>query len=330
MGLHYKQGDKDMDIIKRIHEIGIIPVIAIDDAEKAIPLCNTLCKGGLPAAEITFRTEAGQKAIELVSKNCPDVLVGAGTVLSVDQCKKAIAAGAKFIVSPGYNDEVVKYCVDNNIVVLPGCVNATDATKAVNIGLTNVKFFPAEQSGGINFIKALASVFPKLDFMPTGGVNTQNMMDYLSFDRINACGGTWMVKKDLINNEKWDEIENICKDAVKKMLGLSLAHIGINCKDEAEAEKIAKQYCSLFDFEYKPGISSIFVGQEIECNKKVGRGTNGHIAISTYDVDRAVYHLSRKGVEFDMDSAKYDDRGRLKAIYLKDEFGGFAIHLLKK
>lgn len=319
-----------MDILKQIHDIGIIPVIAVDEAEQALPLCEALVKGGLPAAEITFRTAAGQKAIELVAKNNPDVLVGAGTVLTVDQCKAAIAAGAKFIVSPGYYDDVVNYCIEHNVPVLPGCVNASDCTKAVNAGLNVVKFFPAEQSGGITFIKALAPVFGQLNFMPTGGVNTQNMMDYLGYDRIHACGGTWMVKKDLINNAKWDEIEKISKDAVKKMLGLTLVHIGINFENGEEADKVAKMFCSMFDFEYKPGNSSIFCGTGVECNKSIGKGTNGHIAIGTSDVDRAMYHLAKRGVEFDMDTLKTDDKGRAKVVYLKGEFGGFAIHLVKR
>lgn len=319
-----------MDVLKQVHDIGIIPVIAVDKAEQALPLCEALVKGGLPAAEITFRTAAGQEAIKLVAEKNPEVLVGAGTVVTVEQAKKAVEAGAKFIVSPGYFDDVVNYCVKNNIPVLPGCTNASDCMKAVNAGLKVVKFFPAEQSGGIAFIKALAPVFGQLDFMPTGGVNTQNLNDYLGFDRIHACGGTWMVKKDLINGAKWDEIEKISKEAVKKMLNLSLVHVGINFDNADEADKIAKMYCTMFGFDYKPGNSSIFAGTGIECNKTIGKGKNGHIAIGTSDVDRAMFHLSKKGIEFDMDTYKADDKGKGKVVYLKGEFGGFAIHLLKR
>ena len=319
-----------MDVLKQVHDIGIIPVIAVDKAEQALPLCEALVKGGLPAAEITFRTAAGQEAIKLVAEKNPEVLVGAGTVVTVEQAKQAVAAGAKFIVSPGYYDDVVNYCVKNNIPVLPGCTNASDCMKAVNAGLKVVKFFPAEQSGGVAFIKALAPVFGQLDFMPTGGVNTQNLNDYLGFDRIHACGGTWMVKKDLINGAKWDEIEKICKDAVKKMLNLQVIHVGINFADEKEADDVAKKYCDMFGFDYKPGNSSIFAGLGIECNKTIGKGKNGHIAISTSDVDRAMFHLSKRGVEFDMDTYKADDKGKGKVVYLKGEFGGFAVHLLKR
>ncbi|MDE6454490.1 MAG: bifunctional 4-hydroxy-2-oxoglutarate aldolase/2-dehydro-3-deoxy-phosphogluconate aldolase, partial [Dysosmobacter sp.] len=175
-------------ILKTVSDIGIIPVIAIEDAGKAVPLARALTAGGLPAAEVTFRTAAGEEAIRRIAQNCPEVLVGAGTVLNLDQCGRALAAGAKFIVSPGYNEELVNYCVEKGVPVFPGCVNASDMTRAVNAGLKVVKFFPAEQSGGVAFLKALAPVLP-LNFMPTGGVNTKNLLDYLSFERIAACGG---------------------------------------------------------------------------------------------------------------------------------------------
>ena len=255
--------------------------------------------------------------------------MGAGTVLNLDQCDRAIAAGAKFIVSPGYNEALVNHCVEKNIPVFPGCVNASDMTRAVNAGLKIVKFFPAEQSGGVAFLKALAPVLP-LSFMPTGGVNTKNLMDYLSFDRITACGGTWMVKKDLIEGEKWDEITTICKDAVKTMLGFELRHIGLNCADEENAEKTARAFCALFGLEYRPGNSSIFAGSAVECMKRPFLGEKGHIAIGTNSVDRAIYHLGLQGVEFDESTRKTDGRGRTKAIYLKDSIGGFAIHLAGK
>ncbi len=318
------------EIHKQVSDIGIIPVIAIDDADKAVPLAKALAKGGLPAAEVTFRTAAGEESIRRMSAECPEVLVGAGTVLNIEQCDRALDAGAKFIVSPGYNQELVRYCVSKGVTVLPGCVNASDMTRAVNDGLEIVKFFPAEPSGGVAFLKALAPVFPKLSFMPTGGVNTKNLMDYLGYDRIIACGGTWMVKKDLIDGEKWDEITAICEDAVKAMLGFDLAHIGLNCANEDEAEKTAVAFGKLFGFAYKPGNSSNFAGTVMECNKKPGRGEHGHIGIGTNSVDRAMYHLGLQGVEFIEDSVKRDAKGRAKAVYLKDSFGGFAIHLMQK
>ncbi len=317
------------EVLQRLSRTGIVPVIAIDDAEKAVPLARALTAGGLPAAEVTFRTAAGEEAIRRIARECPEVLVGAGTVLNLEQCDRALAAGARFIVSPGYNETLVNYCVEKGVPVLPGCANASDMTRAVNAGLKLVKFFPAEQSGGVSFLKALAPVFP-LDFMPTGGVNTKNLMDYLSFDRVAACGGTWMVKKDLISGGQWDEITRISREAVKTMLGFELRHVGINCADEAEAERTARSFCALLGLEYRPGNSSIFAGTAVECMKTPFLGARGHLAIGTNSVDRAVYHLELQGAAFDESTRKTDAKGAAKSIYLKDEIGGFAVHLVQK
>ena len=227
-------------------------------------------------------------------------------------------------------EDVVDYCLENDIPILPGTSNATEMAKAVNKGLKYVKFFPAEASGGLSTLKSLAPVFPTLSFMPTGGVNTKNVMDYLNYERIFACGGSWMVKKDLINDGKWEEITNICKDVVKTMLGFSIKHIGINTKDEKEAEEVAKKYSVLFNLEYKPGNSSIFAGKDIECLKKPFLGESGHICIGTNDVERAIYSLENKGVEFREETRSLDEKGKTKNIYIKDEIGGFAIHIMKK
>ena len=317
------------EIQRRMYEIGIIPVIAMEDAALAVPLANALVKGGIPAAEVTFRTAAGEEAIRQMAQNCPDILVGAGTVLNVDQAQRAIHAGAKFIVSPGFIQEVVDFCNEQNVPIFPGCVNASDVTRACNSGLEIVKFFPAEASGGLNMIKNLAPVFPKVKFMPTGGVNTKNLLSYLSYDRILGCGGTWMVKKDLIEGQKWDEITAICQDAVKTMLGFRVKHVGINCADEAEAVKTAKLICTLFGFEYKESNTSVFCGEGIECKKGPYYGKMGHIAIGTNNVDRAIAKLKADGVEFEESTRKVNAKGFTTAIYLKGEFGGFAFHLMQ-
>ena len=318
-----------MDVMTTLKNVGIIPAIAIDSADQAVPLAHALIEGGIPVAEVTFRTAAGQESIRRMAKEVPEILVGAGTVLTVEQAKAAVEAGAKFIVSPGLFDDVVKYCVENDIPCVPGVNNASDMTKAVNFGLKVVKFFPAEQSGGIAMLKALAPVF-NLDFMPTGGVNQKNMMEYLSFNRVHAIGGTWMVKKDMINAGEFGKITALCREAVSAMLGLSVAHVGINCSDADDAAKTAKTICALFGFEYKEGNSSIFAGSAVECMKTPYLGAKGHIAIGTNSVDRAIYHLGLKGVEFDDSTLKTDAKGTKKAIYLKGEFGGFAIHLMQK
>ena len=318
------------DVIQKIYDIGIVPVIAIDDADKAVPLAKALVKGGLPAAEVTFRTAAAEEAIKRIVAEVPEMLVGAGTVLTKEQADRAIAAGVKFIVSPGFNPEITKYVIDKGMLMMPGTATPGEMEQAMSMGLDVVKFFPAEQNGGVAKQKALAGPYTNLRWMPTGGVNTKNMMDYLGFDRIIACGGTWMGKKELIEGEQWDEITRICKDAVKTMLGFELGHVGINCQDAAQAEQTAKALCAIFGFEYKAGNSSDFAGSAVECNKAPGRGAHGHIAIRTNNVDRAIYHLGLQGVKFDESSRKTDAKGRTKAIYLQEELGGFTLHLVQK
>lgn len=317
------------EILKTIHDIGIVPVIAIDDAQKAVPLANALVKGGLPAAEVTFRTEATEEAIRLISSKVPDMLVGAGTVLTKDQADRAISAGARFIVSPGFNPAVTQYVIDKGVCMLPGTETAGEMEQAMMMGLDAVKFFPAEQNGGVAKLKALAGPYKKLRWMPTGGVNTENLADYLGFDRVLACGGTWMVKNDLIEGEKWEEITSICQNAVRTMLGFRLRNIGINCRDEDGAAQTAKSLCTLFGVDYKPGNGSVFAGEGFEVMKSPGRGINGHIAVEVSNVDRAIYHMKRSGASFDESTRKNDDKGT-KEIYINGEFGGFAICLVRK
>ena len=200
---------------EQFEQLGVVPVVVLDDAKYAEPLAKALCEGGLPCAEVTFRTAAAEESIRIMAEKYPDMLVGAGTVLTIDQVDRAVGAGAKFIVSPGFDPEIVDYCISKNIPIFPGCVTPSEVAQAVKRGLKVVKFFPAEQFGGVATIKALAAPYTMVKFMPTGGVNLKNLKDYLSFNKIIACGGSWMVKKDLVQAEKFDEIKEIVADAVK-------------------------------------------------------------------------------------------------------------------
>ena len=318
------------EVLQKISAIGIVPVIKIDDVEKAIPLAKALCDGGLPCAEVTFRTEQAEEAIKSISAEVPDMLVGAGTVLTTEQVDRAVAAGAKFIVSPGLNPKVVKYCVDKNIPITPGTANASDIEQAIELGLEVVKFFPAEVNGGVKAIKALAAPYTKMKFMPTGGVNAKNLNDYLSFNKIIACGGSWMVSADLINAGEFDKIREMTREAVQTMLGFELAHIGVNAENAEQAEAIAKLFEAAFGFTSKVGNSSVFAGTAVEVMKTPYLGKNGHIAIATNYLSRAIAYLESKGYEFLEDSKKYDAKGNMTAIYFKQDFGGFAVHLVQK
>ena len=194
---------------------GVIPVVVINKTEDAKPLAKALCEGGLKCAEVTFRTDAAQEAIRIMSQEYPDMMVGAGTVLTIDQVDRAVSAGAKFIVSPGFDPEIVDYCIDKDIPVVPGCMTPSEVAQGVKRGLEVLKFFPAEPLGGLKMIKALSAPYTSVMFMPTGGINADNLEQYLSFKKIAACGGSWMVKADLIDSGNFEKITELTKEAVR-------------------------------------------------------------------------------------------------------------------
>ncbi len=318
------------DVLKEISKIGIVPVIALEDAADAAPLAKALCDGGLPCAEITFRTAAAEECIRIMATEFPDMVVGAGTVLTTEQVDRAVAAGAKFIVSPGLNPKVVKYCVDNNIPVTPGCANPSDVEQAIELGLEVVKFFPAEAAGGLNMIKSMAAPYTNMRFMPTGGINAKNLTSYLDFKKIIACGGSWMVNGDLVKAKDWAGITALTKEAVTNMLGFQLRHVGINTATNEEANEAADAFENMFGFTKVEGGSSYFAGGAVELMKTPYLGTHGHIAIQTNYIERAMYHLERQGYTFDETTKKYNSKGDFVAIYFTGEIGGFAVHLVQK
>lgn len=316
-----------MNILKELENIGIIPVVCINDADKSEKLAKALIAGGLPAAEITFRTDAAEESIRRISAAFPDMAVGAGTVLTTEQADAAVKAGAKFIVSPGFNPKVVSWCTENKIPVLPGCTTPSEIEQAIEMGLDTVKFFPAEQSGGLAKIKALSAPYTNIRFMPTGGINLKNMYEYLSFKKIIACGGSFMVKNDDIDSENWDAITSAARETVKALLDFRLAHIGINSDNASgTAHRIADIFGGDVTGEDAPGVFACGI---FELMKQPSGGKCGHIAVSTPNVERAVYYLKKRGVQFDEDSAKYSPDGVLFFIYLCDDFDGFKIHLIK-
>lgn len=201
-------------LLEKIQEIGVVPVVVLNDAKDAAPLAKALCDGGLPCAEVTFRTDAAEESIRIMAREFPQMILGAGTVLTTKQVDRAVDAGAKFIVSPGFDPEIVDYCLAKNVLVLPGCITPTEVAQAVKRGLEVVKFFPAEQFGGVATIKALSAPYTGMKFMPTGGISAKNLPDYLGFKKVVACGGSWMVKGDLIEAGEFDKISKLTKEAV--------------------------------------------------------------------------------------------------------------------
>ncbi|MBQ8843886.1 MAG: bifunctional 4-hydroxy-2-oxoglutarate aldolase/2-dehydro-3-deoxy-phosphogluconate aldolase [Elusimicrobiaceae bacterium] len=319
-----------MDILNEISNIGIVPVIALENAEQAVPLAKALIDGGLPCAEVTFRTAAAEESIRQMTRHFPDMLVGAGTILTAEQADKAVAAGARFIVSPGLNEEVVRHCQKIGVPIIPGVATPSEVEKALSLGLTTLKFFPAEAAGGLAMIKAMSAPYSQVKFMPTGGINAKNVNSYLSFKKVIACGGSWMVSKELINSGNFAEITRLTKEAVATMLGFELRHVGINCADEQESSVIASQFENLFGFSKEDRGGAYFAGEFIEVMKKPFYGSKGHIAIATHYPQRAAYRLEKAGIELNWDSAGYNSDGSLRVVYLKDEVGGFALHILQK
>ena len=315
--------------IKELYRIGIVPVVALDDAADALPLGAALKKGGVSAIEVTFRTAAAADAIRLLTREMPELLVGAGTVITKEQADAAIEAGAKFIVSPGFQPELVSYVLSKGVPMCPGTATPGEMEQAMALGLSAVKFFPAEQNGGAPMLKALSAPYRDLLFMPTGGVKLENLRTYLTLDQVFACGGTWLATKDDIKAKAFDKITARTREAVKTMLNFRIKHVGINSKDEAEAKKTATLLCSIFDFDYNETELSVFTGIAVEVMKFMGRGSLGHVAIGADNVDRAEYYLRQRGFSFDESTRRVDASGRTTFLYLKDEIGGFAFHLTK-
>lgn len=309
-----KEKRKNMNqVLEEIKKIGIVPVVVLEDAKDAKPLAAALCEGGLPCAEVTFRTEAAQESIRIMTEKFPQMLVGAGTVLTIRQVNSALEAGARFVVSPGLNPKIVEYCAEKGVPILPGTTNPSDIELALELGLEAVKFFPAEAAGGLAMIKAMAAPYANMQFMPTGGIHAGNITEYLAFPKILACGGSWMVSGDLIRAGAFDSIRKLTGEAVKNMLGFTLKHVGLNCGDAAKAGQTAAAFAEILG---------------LEAMKMPYLGEKGHIAVGTNHVERAKRYLESKGIGFREETAKYRDE-TLQTIYMKEEIGGFAIHLVR-
>lgn len=318
-----------MDILTRIGNCGIVPVVVIDDARDAVPTARALLAGGVDVMEITLRTAAGLEAIRQVAADCPEICVGAGTVLTLEQGRAAVEAGASFIVSPGFDRELVEWCVENQVAVTPGCVTPTEITMALRCGLKVLKFFPANVYGGLTAMKALAGPFGSVRFIPTGGVSEKNLDEYIGASCVHAVGGSWMCKKADIKEGNFAKITELCRAARRAALGYRLAHVGINCADSQQSLEVCRSFADAFSFPVREGNSSNFSSNEIEVMKSMYLGENGHLAVETVSMERAIADLEKKGFAVDETTAKYQN-GKIIAVYMKNSMGGFAVHLLQK
>lgn len=318
------------EILKNIEGYGIVPVVKIEKAADALPLGKALLAGGLPLAEITFRTTAAVAVIRALTAGMPELIVGAGTILTTEQAQEAIGAGARFIVSPGFNPKIVSFCREQGVPVIPGVNSPTQIEAAMECGLRVMKFFPAEESGGAAFLKAVAAPYEGIRFIPTGGINAANLATYLSLKNVVACGGSWMVKGELISGGKFAEITALTREAVRILLGFELAHVGLNEENSENASKSAELFSRLFLFPVADGQDSLFVGKrEIEIMKGHGRGEKGHLALGTNDIGRALFHLERLGVR-PVAGTEQIKSGKTILVYLDRQIAGFAVHLRQK
>lgn len=318
-----------MDVLARLKNAGVIPVVVIENAKDALPTAQALLRGGIDVMEITLRTAAALDAISAVAQQCSDMLVGAGTVLTPVQAKAAIQAGAEFIVSPGFSRQVVEHCMERHVLVTPGCITPTEITAAMECGLTVVKFFPAGIFGGLSAMRELASPFGSVKFIPTGGVCASNLEQYATAPFVHAVGGSWLCRKEDISAGNFDGITALCRQARKMVLGYEFAHLGMNMANRAQALTVCAQLTNAFALEVTEGKSSHFVSESIEVLNSPYLGDNGHIAIRTNDIDRAITDLGKKGFAVDWSTAKFQNEKKV-AVYLQEKIGGFAIHLLQK
>ena len=317
-------------IEKRIYEIGILPVVTIENAKDAVPMANALIEGGLPCAEVTFRTEAAAEAIRQIRENCPDVLCGAGTVLTIEQLQQAAEAGAQFVVSPGLQPKIVEAALRMGMPIFPGCATPSDVETAMALGLQTVKFFPAEAAGGVAMLKAMAVPYCMLRFIPTGGIDTKNLASYTGLKCVLACGGSFIVKKDWLANGEYAKITAAAREAIAAMLQLRMGHVGVIAKDIDDCRKTADTFSKLLVAE-KSGNDTgdaFMVGDYFEVLCKNTNGERGHVCIRTIDVPRAAAYFKRMGVEFLPETAQYEKDGTLRLIYCKETWCGMGLHLL--
>ncbi|NLL55826.1 MAG: bifunctional 4-hydroxy-2-oxoglutarate aldolase/2-dehydro-3-deoxy-phosphogluconate aldolase [Clostridiales bacterium] len=312
-------------VVKELELCGITPLVKLENIRDTLPLMGALTSAGIKVVEIVFRSSIAKDAIKLIASKCQNMLVGAGTVISIEQVNEAISAGAKYIVTPSFNAKVVDRCIELGIPVFPGCSNATDIEQAYQRGLRVVKFFPSELLGGVNMLKALSGPYPFMRFMPTGGINSSNLNKYLSYKNVLCCGGTFMVNEELLKQGKFEEITKNARDAINDMLDIQLDHVGINT-NELEGIKLLKTFSKLSGKNY---IESQGKFSGIEAVMKDHFGRIGHVAFSSPNLERCLYYLADRGFAIDKNSIVHAN-GNIQKVNLAGDNAGFVIRLIRK
>ena len=319
-----------VDNFTQITRTGVLPVIKVEQLSHALPLAQALRAGGLNAIEVTVRNDVAYDAIHAISEAYPDMCVGAGTILTTDMADRALSAGAKYIVAPGFDPEVVQHCLNAGVTPVPGCTTGSEIGAAVKMGLKVLKFFPAELSGGVAAIKLLSGPFAGVKFVPTGGIDETNLANYLRCDAVAACGGSFMARADVIRRGDWAAITAACRRCVNLSLGFELAHVGVNEADEPGALGGAARMAELFRMDVKNGSSSVFAGKAVEFMKAPYLGEKGHIGYYTNSVERALSWFEGEGIAVRPDTIRRDAQGKMVSFYLEEEISGFAVHVVRR
>lgn len=314
------------EIFERIFNSGVVPAVCLEEAGDASPLAQALLAAGVDVISLSFKTEAAERIVQNLTG--AGILVGAGAVLDVETVKQAVSAGASFIMTPGFNHNVVKYCVDNDICVIPGVSCPTDIEAGLAYGLSVVTFFPAETNGGPAALEAFSAPYGGLKFIPAGGISKENIASYLALDCVLACGDDRIARDDLIKAKDFTEITRLAKETVAAVHGFTFAHLGINSPDEASAGAVADAFTSLFGFPQKDIGISIFSTNSIEIMKSKGHGDFGHIGIRCVNLHRAIAYLKSKEIETDPETI-LQRGGRPVLIYLKEPIGSFMVHIVQ-
>jgi 2-dehydro-3-deoxyphosphogluconate aldolase/(4S)-4-hydroxy-2-oxoglutarate aldolase len=313
------------EIVKKLDLSGIVPLIKIENTKNALPLAGALIAADMRAMEITFRTGAAQEVLRLLTSKCPDLVIGAGTVIDTRQVQEAVSSGAKYVITPSFNPAVVDRCIEIGIPVFPGCSTASDIEQAYSRGLRVVKYFPSELLGGVEMLKALSGPYPFIRFIPTGGINCDNLEKYVAFPKVLCCGGTFIAEEDDLENGRFENITRKARDAVDKVIGLKLDHIAINT-DKAGAAEIMKAFSRLGGVSYIPQ-NAVVSG--IEAVSDSGRQALGYIVYSSPNLERCLWYLGNRGFKTDERSVVTNGNQILEA-FLVGNFGGFEIKLIKR
>ncbi len=312
-------------VLKRLDLAGIVPLLKINNILDALPLTGVLNGVGIDVVEVTFRTAAAKDVLKLITSKCKRMLVGAGTIISVEQVTEAVNAGAKYIVTPSFNPKVVDKCIELGVPVFPGCSNPSDIEQAYERGLRAVKFFPAELLGGVDMLKALSGPYPFMKFIPTGGVNADNLNNYLSFGQVLCCGGTYIVNEELLKQKRYQEIATTARESINKMLDIKLDHVAINT-DPTTGTELLKTFSKLSGGNYEPDKTTVNC---IEVVKENHNGNIGHIAFSSPNLERCIHYLTKRGFSVDPDTI-VKDCGKIVKLHLAGDNAGFTIQLIRK